>query len=220
MKPMMILFGLVSLVWAGGELSAAPSSNVVWDSPTRALLKSGDPEKGKTLAAACAACHGENGISENPGFPSLAGQLATYLFKQLKDYKDNKRSDNPMMLGIASPLSEQDMADIAAFYSSQPLPPGIESAGDNEAAKMLVTRGDGVRLVPPCAACHGRSGDGKIVDIPALAGQQVEYVKATLLAYKEGKRSNDIYSRMRLIAQQLSENEITALANYYTGLGD
>ena len=220
MKRMMILFGFVSLVWVGGELSAAPSSNVVWDSPTRALLKSGNPEKGKTLAAACAACHGENGFSENPNFPSLAGQLATYLFKQLKDYKDNQRSDNPMMIGLAAPLSEQAMADIAEFYAGQSLPPGKDGAGENEAAKKLVTQGDGMRLVPPCAACHGRSGEGKIVDVPALAGQQAEYIKATLLAYKEGRRGNDIYSRMRLIAQQLSEKEITALANYYAGLAN
>lgn len=220
MKLMMILFGLASLVWVGGELNAAPSSNVVWDSPTRALLKSGNPEEGKRLSAACVACHGENGISETPNFPSLAGQLATYIFKQITDYKDNKRSDNPMMIGLASPLSEQDMADIAAFYASQPLPPGKDTAGENEAAQRLVAKGDGVRLMPPCAACHGRSGEGKIVDVPALAGQQAEYFKATLLAYKEGKRSNDIYSRMRLIAQQLSENEITALANYYASLGD
>jgi cytochrome c553 len=146
--------------------------------------------------------------------------LATYTYKQLKDYKDGKRTDNPMMVGLTKPLEEQDMADLAVFYAAQPLPVAAASSGDvGEGAKVLVKKGDGKRLLAPCAACHGGRGQGSIVDVPALAGQQSGYFTQTMQAYKQGKRNNDIYKRMRLIAQQLTDEEIKAVADYYAAMG-
>ena len=82
----------------------------------------------------------------------------------------------------------------------------------------MVEQGDGKRIVPPCFVCHGANGQGEKMDIPALAGQQADYLIKTLLEYKTGQRHNDVYSRMRLIAQQLSETEIKELAQYYQQL--
>ena len=78
----------------------------------------GDPLAGKTKAATCAGCHSEDGNTENTLFPRLAGQYQSYLIRALKDYKSGARS-NPMMMGFASILSEQDMEDISAYYASQ-----------------------------------------------------------------------------------------------------
>ncbi len=212
----MILCG-ISLAAAQG-LMAAPASDVIWDGATRAQLASGDPEAGKTKAGGCAGCHGADGTSAAPNYPSLAGQVAAYTFKQLKDYKDGKRTDSPLMTGMVGGLSEQDMADLAAFYASQPLPAASGEGGDARARDLVAGVG-GMRLIPPCAVCHGRRGEGKIVDIPALAGQQATYFESTMQNFKTGKRSNDIYSRMRLISQKLTDGEIKALAAYYAAMG-
>ncbi|MEN8130654.1 MAG: c-type cytochrome [Pseudomonadota bacterium] len=220
MKRMLTLSVFFALALLSPLVLAAPSSNVAWTSEARQLIASGNPERGKGLAASCAGCHGATGVSPSPSFPSLAGQLAAYTFKQLKDYQEDKRTENPMMASLAKPLADQDMADLAAFYAAQPLPKGKSAEADSgNATQDLVSRGDGKRLLAPCAACHGRTGKGSIVDVPALSGQQAGYFSSTMQAYRSGKRSNDIYRRMRLIAQQLTDQEIKALADYYALMG-
>ncbi|RMD70972.1 MAG: cytochrome c4 [Gammaproteobacteria bacterium] len=201
---------LLGTAWAG------PSSEVAWTPETLRLVKGGDAVKGKELAAQCISCHGENGVASNPAWPSLAGQLPAYTFKQLRDYK-TKHRQNPMMAGVAAGLSDQDMADLAAYYAGLPPPPAKAGAGAKDGEKLAV-RGDNKRLIPACAACHGGHGEGKAVDMAALAGQNADYLKQTLRAFREGKRANDIYSRMRNIAKALSDKEIEALAAYYAGL--
>ncbi len=218
MKKTTILTAMLLGTIAGHHVSAAPSSNIVWDSATRNLVASGDAEKGKTLAVTCAGCHGAEGVSPNPAFPSLAGQVDRYIFKQLKDYKDGTRTG--MMMGMVAPLSEQDMADLSAFYAGMSPPPAAEGSTDNEVATKLVKRGDGARFMAPCESCHGRHGEGKIVDIPALAGQKEAYFTSTMQAYKSKQRGNDIYSRMRLISGALTDDEIKALASHYAAMGE
>lgn len=202
---------------ASGFAHAQPSSDVAWTPKQLNFVKKGNSSNGQKLSASCAGCHGEQGVSMTPENPSLAGQLATYLYKQLQDYKKGQR-EHAVMTSMASGLSEQDMADIAAWYSGLPLPKNKADPSNAKAAELLVSRGDGKRTLPPCAVCHGSAGKGEKMDIPALAGQQSTYLTATLLAYKEGARHNDVYSRMRLIAQQLSPEEIKAVANYYQQL--
>ena len=165
-------------------------------------------------AEACASCHGEKGISAMGMFPSLAGQTANYTYKQLRDYADDKR-ENAMMLPIAKGLSEQDSADLAAWFASLPAAQNQVSKQDLSKAKVLVDQGNGKKILPPCFTCHGGSGEGQRMDTPALAGQQAEYTVNTLLEYKNGTRHNDIYSRMRLIAKQLSDAEIKQLGELY-----
>lgn len=195
-------------------LAAQPSSQVAWTADELNFVKAGNPQKGQELAKTCGACHGESGISTMPGTPSLAGQLPTYLYKQLRDYADGSR-DNPMMSGPAKSLSKQDAADLAAWFSSRP--PAFKSRSPMvyEQAEKLVTQGSNDRILPPCEVCHGGNGQGQEMDTPALAGQNAEYLVATLKAFKSGNRRNDIYSRMRLIAEALSEDEINELGFFY-----
>ncbi len=209
----------LALLTITGLAHAAPATQVAWTPETQELVKSGDPGRGEKLAATCAGCHGERGASPNPAFPSLAGQLPTYLYRQLHDYKDGSRA-NPLMRNFASALSDRDMADLAAWYSRQP-PPESSRAPDRsqfEDILRLVRQGDSKRIIPPCRACHGERGQGEQIDTPRIAGQSATYLEQTLKAYRDGERHNDIYGRMRLIAEQLTSEEIRQLARYYATL--
>lgn len=202
---------------ASAGLLAGPSSNVAWDVETLRAIKAGEPELGKDKVTACVGCHGAQGVAINPTYPSMAGQRADYLYKQLRDYKDGTRA-NALMAAFAQALSEEDMLHIAAFYSEQPPPAPKPAEKALPLAEKLVRLGDGSRLVPACHSCHGSRGEGKMHGIPALAGQNAVYFSQTMQAYASGSRANDVYSVMRNIAKQLTAEEIDALAAYYAGL--
>lgn len=204
-------------------IHAAPSSDIAWTAEQLRFVKNGNPEKGKVLAESCASCHGDQGQG-TPGdegsqaaYPALAGQVPAYTFKQLRDYAREQRTD-PIMNALVKSLSEQDAADLAAWFGSLPKPRPSGNKANLAKAEKMVSEGDGKRILPPCSVCHGANGQGEKMDIPALAGQQGEYFVKTLLDYKSGVRHNDVYARMRLIAQQLSDVEIKELARYYQGL--
>jgi len=207
--------GLALLI--GAPAFAEPSSEVAFDAPTRALLRSGDPTKGEALAKdQCDKCHGKMGpgVSDDTDDPNLAGQLASYTYKQLVDYVGKQRDDKDMRKR-AKKLSDQDMVDLAAWYAAQPLPDPARKNTD-QATLRLVYKGDPKRMIKPCGSCHGRSGQGGGKnDAAALTGQRRGYFISTLAGFKEEDRENDIYSRMRLIAEALTEQEIEALADYY-----
>lgn len=223
---------LVSQGVAAGEHATAhaakgPSSNVAWTAEQLRFVAQGDKNRGGQLNREmfCASCHGDQGIAPTGNWPSLAGQRAEYTFKMLKDYKDGKRHGSEtaeIMVKVAQQLSDKDMADLAQFYASfklPPLPVGVSFDANQAAqAKQLVTRGDGKRLLAPCQACHGPKGEGAVTDTPALAGMPPEYFIKTMQEYKSGMRASDIYSRMRLIAKTLSDEEIQQLAHYYASL--
>ncbi len=193
---------------------AQPATNIAWTPDALNFVQKGNAQKGKQLAQSCTGCHGEKGISQVDAFPSLAGQLATYTYKQLRDYADNNRTHN-LMNSVAAGLSEQDSADLAIWFESLPAAEHKVKRQKLEKAEVLVDKGNGKKIIPPCFTCHGSDGQGERQDIPALAGQQVEYFINTLTEYKTGARHNDIYSRMRLISEQLSEEDIKQLAQYY-----
>ncbi len=194
--------------------AAEPSSNIAWTPSLLEFVANGDANKGQKLAQTCTGCHGDKGISPMADYPSLAGQLATYTYKQLRDYADGKR-EHVLMNSIAQGLSEADSADLAAWFAT--LPPAQGERGNDrlDKAEILVSKGNGKKIIPSCFVCHGSNGQGEKQDIPALSGQQPGYFVTTLTDYKSGKRHNDVYSRMRLIAQQLSEEDIEQLAQYY-----
>jgi len=196
---------------------AEPSTQVAWTAEQLNFVKAGNPTKGQELAKNCSACHGDKGISTSPTYPSLAGQLPTYLYKQLQDYKNGNRQD-PMMESIAKSLSEQDAADLAAWFASQA--PAFQSRSPMvyQQAEDLVTSGSRDRILPPCEVCHGSDGKGQDTEMPALSGQNAVYTSATLKAFKTGSRHNDIYGRMRLIAKELSDQEIEELGFYYQNI--
>ena len=204
-------------------VSAAPSSNVVWTSETRNLIKNANLDNGEKIAKKCSKCHGDDGTDitaiEEEDTPFLAGQIAHATYKQIIDYQDKKRDDK-IMLKKVKKLSKQDVADVSAYYATQALPmSSVDSAKVTPEAVRMATRGAGDRFLPPCAGCHGLDGEGSIVDVPALAGQNTSYFITTMMAYKEQDRENDIYSRMRFIAGELTEKEITELADYYASIG-
>lgn len=222
MKRMLLLLALVA-PWSA---QAEPASKIAWTAATLNVVKNADPEHGKTLAAQCAGCHGEQGLGVAeavqddetlPAVPAIAGQVATYTYKQLRDYADGSRQ-HAQMQSIAQGLNAQDTADLAAWFATLPRAASIANKQNLARAEHMVEAGDGKRLLPPCFVCHGSKGLGEKQDIPALAGQQADYFARTLLAYKSGERHNDVYSRMRLIAEQLSEDEIKELAAYYQQL--
>ncbi len=197
---------------------SAASSNVVWNSETRALIENADIEKGKEAAKVCNGCHGKDGEAElEENFPSLAGQRAEATYKQMMDYKDSTRGHG-IMQNFANAMSKQEIANVSVYYSKQALPTTKGEEPTAEAIK-LATKGDGDRLIPPCAACHGDKGQGSIVDVPALAGQNPSYFVTIMQTFKSGTRANDIYNRMRIIASALTDKEIDELANYYAFIG-
>jgi cytochrome c553 len=201
----------------GGETLAEPSTRVAWTVENLRFVQGGDAEKGRQIGQTCEGCHAGGPENGQTPYPSLHGQSASYLYKQLRDYKDGSRA-NDLMAAFVANLSDQDMADVAAWYSRETAPRASEAVDVPKEIERLVERGDSRRVLAPCAVCHGRSGEGQAVDNPALAGQKAAYLEQTLLAYRSGARHNDLYGRMRLIAQQLSAEEIRQLALYYARL--
>ena len=193
---------------------AQPSSQVAWTVATINRVKSADPEKGKALAQSCLGCHGQNGISKIPKTPSLAGQSANYLFKQIRDFSLGDRV-NPIMNVLTKDMTEDDAAAIAVWFSQLQANQQNANGEDLELAATLVKKGDSQRTLPPCEVCHGSDGQGKKIGIPALAGQRADYTTSSLKAYKSANRNNDVYSRMRTISELLSEEEIIQLGLYY-----
>ena len=188
--------------------SAAVPTKVVWNTETLRAAASGDAQHAKSVALGCAGCHGAEGVSPSEAFPNLAGLREDVMYKALKDYRDGKRH-NPTMQGIAGALDDQKIADIAAYYASLPLK--MRSAVG--VPPSLVTVGNPIRSVAPCAACHGPIGrkDGA----PSLEGQKQGYLKAQLEAFATGTRRNDINQQMRDIARALSPTERDSVAEWY-----
>lgn len=178
-----------------------------------------EAQDGRTKAMTCAACHGAEGNSVNPDWPNLAGQHADYIVSQLAAYKAGERSD-PNMNAMAAPLSEQDMADIAAYFAAQALSiPSVENDDTLAAGAALYRGGDAETGVPACMACHGPDGSGNAAaDYPALRGQHAKYTAKQLEAYKAGARTTDPQSIMRSIAARMSSEDIESVSRFIQGL--
>lgn len=178
----------------------------------------GDAEAGKAKAAACAACHGPDGNSPAPNFPKIAGQHADYVFKQLKEFKSTERKEATMN-GMSAPLSEQDMADLAAFYAGQKAQVGKAAEDKVEQGQTIYRAGNAATGVTACAACHGPSGQGNpMAKFPSLSGQHAEYTANQLKNFRSGARANDAGSMMRSIAAKMTDAEIDAVSQYLQGL--
>ncbi|MCO7572521.1 MULTISPECIES: c-type cytochrome [Pseudomonas] len=179
----------------------------------------GDAAAGQAKAAVCGACHGPDGNSMAPNFPKLAGQGEKYLDKQLHDIKSGKRQVLEMT-GLLTNLSDQDLADIAAYFASQK---GSVGAADPK----VVARGEelfrGGKLdqgMPACTGCHSPNGAGNAAaGFPHLGGQHAQYVAKQLTDFREGNRTNDGDTMvMRSIAAKLSNKDIEAVSSYIQGL--
>ena len=181
----------------------------------------GDAAAGGAKAAACFACHGPNGNGAiNPEWPKLAAQNASYIDAQLKAFKAGHRK-NPVMLGQASALSEDDMRNLAAFFASQPAVPGVASPDAVKVAEKLYRGGDSSRGLPACSGCHGPQGLGnEAAAFPRIAGQNSGYVVNQLKAYASGDRGGSVAKgkMMQAVASKLTADEIAALSSYVSGL--
>ena len=183
----------------------------------------GDVEAGKAQVAACGACHGQDGATPiDPTYPNLAGQNEKYLLNQLLMIQDDSRPI-PLMAGQLTGKSEQDLADMAAYYAS--LPSKISQAGgDDEAiatAASIYRAGIARKGVAACSACHSPDGSGNAqAGFPRIGGQPAAYTIAQLTAYRERARATDeTYSgMMRGVAEGLTDTEIALLADYLQGL--
>ena len=179
-----------------------------------------DAEAGRALAAPCVACHGEDGNSLVPSYPSVAGQNVRYLVRQMTMIRDGTRPA-PLMVGQMDGYSDADIADIAAFYASQTAAVG-QAEPENIALGEAIYRGGLLhKQVAACTACHAPDGSGNaLAGFPRVSGQQVDYVIDQLRAYREGERTTDedYYGMMRQTAVNLTDGEIRAVANYLFGL--
>ena len=181
-------------------------------------LAAGDAAAGKTKAAACAACHSADGNSVNPVWPKLAGQHAPYLVKQLANFKAGERN-NAMMAPMAAPLSEQDMADIAAYFSGQTQNGGKADPALVAAGEKLFRGGNATTGVAACMGCHGPNGMGNPpANFPRLSGQHAAYTVTQLKTFRSGERANDAGMMMRNIAARMTDDEMKAVASYIEGL--
>ena len=215
------------LLQAGDSPPDRVPSNVAWTPETIAAASSGDAFRGLLLAKRCGHCHGDEGFSARASTPNLAGLNKLAIWKQLEDFRTQKRLSHAMD-PIAASLSTRDEADVVAYFSRLPVftdpqdnrafPQSRPDQGHAAIATHLVSFGDGERGIPPCQACHGpvayRPG------VPSLMTQNTDYVLIQLEAFANGTRTNDINEPMRTIAALLTEEERKALAEYYgSGLG-
>ena len=163
----------------------------------------GDAQAGRKLAMQCRTCHGIEGHAKMPIVPHIGGENPAYIEHQLTAFRDGQRV-HEMMSVVARGLSDQAIADLAAWYSAQEpvatLGPGQDPANAPEA----------------CIACHGADGIAQIEDAPNLAGETVMYIDTQLKAFRTGKRTHDVMSG---IAAEMTNDEIRAVAEWYSSVG-
>ena len=179
-----------------------------------AIFSAEDVSIGKSKAMICSACHGVDGVSINQDWPHLAGQHASYIVKQLQDYKAGVTRSDPSMTPFVANLTIADMQDIAKFYAS------LRKASCNKAIDLkrgmdIYRRGDVQKGITACIACHGPDGSGNSqAGFPLLSGQNAKYTIAQLKAFKDKKRQNDISAIMHDITGHMSDVDMQAVADY------
>ena len=194
---------------------------------TSVVHASGDVDAGKQKSEPCAACHGVGGVSANPAWPKLAGQGEKYLIDQMKLFREKIRI-NTLMNPQAENLTDQDIADLAAYYANEAINPGVMDADKEFKGEKLyiigqrIYRGGNAETgVPACMSCHAPDGVGNApAKFPQLSGQHAVYTAAQLRAYRSGARyqPDDNLNMMKEIATYLSDTEIDAVAEYIAGL--
>jgi len=216
----------VSRANAAAAIVALAAFGAAWSAPSWAQgnKRPADAKHGAVVASqgtasvpACDQCHAVTGASDTSGgFPRLAGQSASYLEQQMHDFTSSMRA-NAIMSPIAKPLSADDIADVAAYYASNndPFPPLTSAdAALVKEGEQLARVGNAAKGVQACNNCHGPDGAGIPPAIPYLAGQYAQYIASELHMWKRGFRKNSPES-MALIAQQLDERAIAAVAAFY-----
>ncbi len=178
----------------------------------------------QTAETVCAACHGADGNSAVAVNPNLAGQGAEYISRQLQHFKAGIRV-NPIMQGMAAPLSDADMVALGIYFSQQkPKNLTARDAKLVEAAQRIYRAGDAANGIPACSACHSPNGVGIPKIYPRVAGQHSEYAYTQLKAFKAGERGNDKDGKdvqgkiMAAVAARMTDTQMKALSDYLAGL--
>ena len=185
----------------------------------------GNAENGKTKSITCSACHGVDGNSAIPMNPKLAGQHEKYLVKQLTEFKLASKTggkdgrNNAIMNGMSAALSEQDIRDLAAYYSSQEAVPGESTQDAVEQGNKLYIGGDIERGITACIACHGPKGNGtSLSGFPDISGQHSVYIATQLKSFRSGGRANSLNGMMADVAKRMTDEDIEVVSNYVAGL--
>lgn len=213
-----LILGMVPFTQADPLQPIQPAFTPTELRATLAAMPKGDRARGKQIGQVrmCASCHGATGTAPTRNWTSLSRQTPAYTYKSLLDYQRGGRNENPrarLMQVAVDGMSPQEMADVAVFYASQPLPK--RTPVTQAQAEQLARHGDPKRLLTACASCHGAFGQGGLNATPALAGQHPVAFTRTLLDYREGRRATDAHQGMRQFAERLTLQEIDALASYY-----
>jgi cytochrome c553/cytochrome c2 len=180
------------------------------------------PQMLSPVVQTCVACHGSEGEGKPAlSSPRIAGQSAHYIEKQLESYANGTRR-HPVMEPIARGLSPQLRSAVAAHYARAAAPATASASPFTarwaERGRVTATQGDPTRSVQACDNCHGPGGIGQPPAIPYLAGLDDGYIRATLIAWKEGRRSNDGGQQMAVISKALSDDDVDAVARHYAGM--
>jgi cytochrome c553 len=188
------------------------------------LYNEGDPARG---IVACVSCHGVGGNSDLPVNPNLAAQPHEYIYKQLVEFQPKESGMAPrrgmdgapsVMTGLATPLTIDDMRNLALYIAEQELTKPATASNEELAARGEEIWRGGIRErnVPACAACHGAKGEGIPSQYPRLSGQFASYTRDQLLLFRAGHRANS--EMMTQIASRMSDADIEAVADYAAGL--
>ena len=169
------------------------------------MVAAADSAAGGELAEKyrCAKCHNDTGVSDDPEIPTIAGQRATYMYKQLLDYKNGYR-DSRDMAKVTRKMSDQDMVHVSAWFISLERPSKVGN--------------DQMLMIKVCDSCHEKERvekEDRIEVAPILSGQIRAYLETSMMAFKQADRSNDLYSRMQSVSHKLTDDEITRLSRYY-----
>lgn len=178
----------------------------------------GDAAAGKAKSATCLACHGPDGNSPNPIWPKLAGQHPVYILKQLQAFKSGERK-NDLMSPMAMPLTDADMLNLAAYFSSQKQIAGTATADKVKLGEKIYRSGNAASGVAPCIGCHGPSGLGNpAAQFPRISGQHAAYAEKALKDFRGKTRTNDTQEMMQGVTAKMSDAEVAAVAQYIQGL--
>lgn len=204
------------LAFLTGLMLAATAATASTTAPTAAK---GDPAKAQQIVNnVCGACHGTDGNSTTPIYPSLAGQSPEYITKQLKEFKSGVRKNATMAPNVTN-LSAEDMVNLGAYYAAQlPKPRQAKDPALVAEGQKIYKGGNPASGVPACAACHGPAGAGIPVQFPRLAGQHSKYTLLQLQNFRTGDRANDGGKMMQTIARKMTDQEMRAAAEYISGL--
>lgn len=189
--------------------TAADKAPFEWNKERFDLVAAGDAEQGKQLAKKfkCERCHNADGISDDEETPSIAGQRATYMYKQMYDFKNGFR-ENREMKKATRKMSDDQMAHVSVWYAGLERPP--------------MAGGEAPLQVKICDSCHDKDiveQDDHIEVAPVLNGQVRQYLEASMMAFKDADRSNDLFERMQSVSHSLTDDEIKRLTTYYAAEG-